>query len=131
MQLLLSFIEIHRNELSDKNHAIMFTHKPFKSHNLYHRFMKDNMIDADIKRHLQQYVSLYFCGHLHHMYTLHSETFGMIGCPGIQCQIDPYSEKCNAVPFPGYLELIYSDMDPNIKVLSHMLDNWKEILCED
>lgn len=115
----------------DKNHAIMFTHKPFKSHNLYHRFMKDNMIDADIKRHLQQYVSLYFCGHLHHMYTLHSETFGMIGCPGIQCQIDPYSEKCNAVPFPGYLELIYSDMDPNIKVLSHMLDNWKEILCED
>ena len=115
----------------DKNHALMFTHKPFKVHNLYHRFMKDNMLDADIKRHMQQYVGFYFCGHLHHFSSLFLDNMSMSVCPGIQCQIDPYSEKCNAVPFPGYLELVYSDMDTSINVKAHMLDNWKDILSED
>ena len=113
--------------------ALLFTHKPFKSANLFHRFMKDNMLDYDIYHHICQYVGHYFCGHLHHLYSLGGDNnFGMIGCPGIQCQIDPYSEKCNAVPFPGYLSISFKDMEAGFTTLqAHMLDNWKDILSED
>ena len=112
--------------------ALLFTHKPFKTRNLFHRFMKDNMLDNDIYRFLFKYVDHYFCGHLHHWYALTEEKFSMIGCPGIQCQIDPYSETCNAVPFPGYLSISFNDMETGVKsIQAHMLDNWKEILCED
>jgi Icc-related predicted phosphoesterase len=116
----------------DRKNALLFTHKPFKTPNLYHRFMKDNMLDSDIYHHMCQYVGHYFCGHLHHLYSLDGEYFGMYGCPGIQCQIDPYSKKCNAVPFPGYLSISFKDMETGVNSIQfHMLDNWKEILCED
>ena len=61
------------------------------------------------------------------MYTLHSETFGMIGCPGIQCQIDPYSAKCNAVPLPGYLTIKFNNYDSIVEKRIHIVENWQEL----
>ena len=123
---------VNTSDCWNRRNALLFTHKPFKSPNLFHRFMKDNMLDSDIYHHMCQYVGTYFCGHLHHFYSLAGEDFCMVGCPGIQCQIDPYSEKCNAVPFPGYLSISYNDMESGVKTIkANMLDNWKEILSED
>ena len=124
---------VNRDKNWNKSRVLLFTHKPFKSHNLYHRFMKDNMINEQFVYHMKQYVGHYFCGHLHHYTSLYdsSSNFDVTVCPGIQCQIDPYSEKCNAVPFPGYLDIFFKDIDDSVSIKVNMLDNWKEILCED
>ena len=34
----------------NRDRALLFTHKPFKTPNLYHRFMKDNMLNASLSQ---------------------------------------------------------------------------------
>jgi len=114
----------------DKSRALMFTHKPFKAYNLYHRFMKDNMLDAPVGQYMVQYVDKYFCGHLHHYSSINfNGPFDLTVCPGVQCQIDPYSEKCNAIALPGYLQITI-DTAEGVYHRAFMLDNWQEILIE-
>jgi len=117
----------------NRERALLFTHKPFKTPNLYHRFMKDNMLDASLSHHMMQYVRYYFCGHLHHFVPLEglidkdNFRFCMNVCPGVQCQIDPYSEKCNAVQLPGYVKIACHDITAEVDIQSIFLENWKEL----
>ena len=121
----------NRNEDWKRDLTMIFTHKPFQSPNLYHRFMKDKMLPTDICHHVIQYASEYFCGHLHHYASVHARLadneFCMTVAPGIQCQIDPYSAKCNAVPLPGYLTVEFGYYGSGIEKRIHIVENWQEL----
>ena len=121
----------NRNKDWKRDMTMIFTHKPFKSPNLYHRFMKDNMLPIDVCHHVIQYASEYFCGHLHHYASVHARLadndFCMTVAPGIQCQIDPYSAKCNAVPLPGYLTIKFNNYDSIVEKRIHIVENWQEL----
>lgn len=121
----------NRDKEWKRDNTMIFTHKPFKSPNLYHRFMKDNMLPIDICHHAIQYASEYFCGHLHHYASVHARLadndFCMTVAPGIQCQIDPYSAKCNAVPLPGYLTIKFNYNESIVEKRIHFVENWQDL----
>lgn len=82
--------------------TLLFTHKPFKSEgNLYHRFMKDNMLPDKVSADLGRYIGGYFCGHLHHAARFDT-AFPVYVAPGIQTQIDPYRKEFDSIVVPGY-----------------------------
>ena len=117
---------VNRTEKWDRRMTMVFTHKPFKATNLYHRFMDDKMLDRDLGLHVSQYAAEYFCGHLHHYASINDNIndmgICMTVCPGIQCQIDPYSEKCNAVPLPGYMQITFDTYYYTVEKKVHFLD---------
>jgi hypothetical protein len=51
----------------------------------------------------------------------------MTVAPGIQCQIDPYSAKCNAVPLPGYLTIKFHNCVSIVEKRVHIVENWQEL----
>lgn len=106
--------------------TLLFTHTPFKTERLYHRFMKDNLMPSDVGELLGQYIRHYFCGHFHHLTHVECGNFDMHLCPGIQCQIDPYSKGCNAVAIPGYQVIEFSTVS-NSDVVVHpvILDDYE------
>ena len=119
----------HTDKAWDRSRTIIFSHKPFNAANLYHKFMGNNCLDFDVGRHLSRYAARYFCGHWHHytssrMTSLDGE-FSLTVCPGIQCQIDPSSEKCNAVALPGYM-IITCGGSPQVTYEVRFIDNWKD-----
>lgn len=82
--------------------TLLFTHKPFKSEgNLYHRFMKDNMLPNRMSADLARYIDGYFCGHLHHAARF-DVAFPVYVAPGIQTQIDPYRKEFDSIVVPGF-----------------------------
>lgn len=90
--------------------AMIFTHKPFRNERLYHRFMvgTDNVMSADVGRLVSPYAKKYFCGHFHHWSQVDCGSMDMFTCPGIQCQIDPYSKGCVPIAIPGYQVIEFS-----------------------
>lgn len=107
--------------------TLLFTHKPFQNSRLYHRFMKDNLLPAEVGDLIAPYTFEYFCGHFHHLATVNATTINsrldgvdvnMHVCPGIQCQIDPYSKDCVAIPIPGY-QVITFEGSSNSTVYVH------------
>jgi hypothetical protein len=119
----------HKDKTWDRSRTIIFSHKPFKAANLYHKFMGNNCLDFDVGLHFSRYAARYFCGHWHHytssrMTSLDGE-FSLTVCPGIQCQIDPYSEKCNAIALPGYI-IITCGGSPQVTYEVRFIDNWKD-----
>lgn len=119
----------------NRDRTLLFTHKPFKIQNLYHRFMKNNMLDEALARHMMQYAGHYFCGHLHHYASLvcgncNESVTKVTVCPGVQGQIDPYTEKCNAVQLPGYLRISCCDITAAVNVKLQMVENWKELIAK-
>lgn len=114
------------------NDALLFTHKPFRSVGLYHRFMKDNLLPEEIGPMLTPYFSDYFCGHFHHLAAVNDPKMVIHACPGIQCQIDPYSAECVAIPIPGYQVISFeSHANANVYVTPHILDNYVVKKTED
>ena len=45
---------VNTNRGWNRDRTLLFTHKPFKTQNLYHRFMKNNMLDETLDRHMTQ-----------------------------------------------------------------------------
>lgn len=86
---------------------LVFTHKPFRAEALYHRFMKDNVMSEDVGDLLSGYVKTYLCGHYHHLTHVKTPSMDMYVCPGVQCQIDPYSKECKAIAIPGFQVITY------------------------
>lgn len=109
-----------KNHLWYADDAMIFTHKPFRTERLYHRFMvgTDNVMPAEFESRVQPYAKNYFCGHFHHWSQVDCGWMTMFTCPGIQCQIDPYSKGCNPIATPGYQVIEYTDC-ANADVIVH------------
>lgn len=87
--------------------ALLFTHCPAAvPGKLYHRFMKDNMLEPDMFDLVHKFTQHYFCGHLHHMAHVDGKVNLHI-CPGIQCQIDPYAKDCQPTAISGFRVIEY------------------------
>lgn len=108
-----------------QNDTMVFTHKPFRTNGLYHRFMKDNLMSDEVGSLVEPYATDYFCGHFHHLATVDNPRMVVHACPGIQCQIDPYSKECNAIPVPGYQVISFeSHANATVKVTPVILDDY-------
>lgn len=90
----------------DERNNIMFSHMPCDCEGkLYHRFMNDKMLDnKEFMSAVSPHTRNYFCGHLHQEYHFHDMSSGMQihVAPGVQCQISPFKQECDAVNLPGY-----------------------------
>lgn len=100
--------------------TMIFTHKPFRNERLYHRFMvgTDKVMSRDFGHLIHPYATQYFCGHFHHWSQVDCGGMTMFTCPGIQCQIDPYSKGCNPIATPGY-QVIEFNTYANAEVVVH------------
>lgn len=100
--------------------TMIFTHKPFRNERLYHRFMvgTGNVMSEDVGYLLSPYAKQYFCGHFHHWSQVDCGSMDMYTCPGIQCQICPYTEEVTAIAIPGYQVIEFNDY-ANADVVVH------------
>lgn len=100
--------------------TMIFTHKPFRNERLYHRFMvgTGNVMSEDVGYLLSPYAKQYFCGHFHHWSQVDCGGMDMFTCPGIQCQICPYTEEVTAIAIPGY-QVIEFNTYANAEVVVH------------
>ena len=111
----------------NNNDSIIFTHTPFATERLYHRFMKENLLPSDVGELLRPYANHYFCGHYHHLAHVDCGSMEMNLCPGIQCQIDPYSKECNPIAIPGY-QVISLSSHSNGSIVVHpvIMDDYEK-----
>lgn len=89
----------------------VFTHKPYKTRKLFHRFMNDNMLSNEFGENIKHYTNHYFCGHLHHYATIRDGSSTIHLCPAVQCMIDPYSAECHPSSMFGYQVIRYDSTD--------------------
>ena len=118
---------MQRGSSWNDNDTLLFTHTPFATERLYHRFMKENVMPTDVGELLRPYICHYFCGHYHHLAHVDCGSLEMHLCPGIQCQIDPYSKDCSPTAIPGY-QVISLSSHANGSVVVHpvIMDNYEK-----
>ena len=82
-------------------------------------------MSRDFGHLIHPYATQYFCGHFHHWSQVDCGGMDTFTCPGIQCQIEPYSKDCVAIPIPGYQVISFGNhANASVTVTPVILDDY-------